>query len=128
MNTLVVVSEVCSRCGRSLPDGSGFCSHCDSPPVSKAVLLGSNCGQPIPADRPPTVGLACLDNRWMVVGLLLVAGPAGLPFLWFSRRFSKSVKILTSVAYAVLTVAVPLGLVWYWCEVSVRPLVNALAK
>jgi hypothetical protein len=83
---------------------------------------------PVAGERAPAVGLTCLDNRWVVVGLLLVAGPAGLAALWLSRRFSKAVKIAATVAYAALTVAVPIALVRYWCETALRPLVDALAK
>lgn len=72
--------------------------------------------------------LSVLDNRWLVVGLLLVAGPIGLPALWFSRRFSTKVKVGTTILYAIVTVVFPLAMVWYWCETAVRPLVDALVR
>jgi hypothetical protein len=111
MNELVPVAEV-SR-----------------PPGGDALRVGPQSqSQQLPAQHAASVSLAVLDNRWLVVGLLLVAGPMGLPALWFSRRFSKGVKIGVSIAYAVVTVALPVAMVWYWCETAVRPLVDALAR
>lgn len=82
----------------------------------------------IPVGRQPTRGLRVLDNRWLVVGLLLVVGPIGLPALWLSRRFSKKVKIGVSLGYALVTIGLPVAMIWYWCEMSLRPLVDALAR
>ena len=128
MNELVVLARICSRCGEPLPHGADLCPDCDSRDLPTVVPPGGNCGLPVPAERGPAVGLACLDNRWLVAGLLLVAGPIGLPALWLSRRFSRGVKIVTTALYAALTVAVPIALIWYWCEAAVRPLVDALVK
>lgn len=128
MNELVVVNEVCSRCARPLCDGSGLCPDCDAPPLPATILPDGSPGQLKPGGPGTTVGLACLDNRWLVVALLLVAGPVGLPALWLSRRFSKGVKIGVSIAYAVATIGVPVALIWYWCEMSLRPLADALAR
>ena len=128
MNELVVLATTCSRCGEPRPHGSEVCPDCNSRELPTVVRPGGNCGPPVPAERGPAVGLACLDNRWLVAGLLLVAGPIGLPALWLSRRFSRGVKIATTALYAALTVAMPMALIWYWCEAAVRPLVDALVK
>jgi len=128
MNELVVLATTCSRCGEPLPHGEEVCPVCDSREPPAVVQPGGNSALPVPAEPGPVVGLTCLDNRWLVVGLLLVAGPIGLPALWLSRRFSRGVKIVTTALYAALTVAVPIALIWYWCETAVRPLVDALAK
>ena len=127
MNELVVADEVCIRCGRAGAETSGLCPECATQLLPATPPPENDCRQPVPVDRPPVVGLACLDNRWLVAALVLFAGPVGLPALWLSRRFSRGVKIGVSVAYAALTVALPVAMIWYWCEVSLRPLVDALA-
>lgn len=128
MNELLVLATTCDRCGEPLPHGAEVCPECNSRELAMLLPPGGNGKPPVPAERGPVVGLTCLDNRWLVVGLLLVAGPIGLPALWLSRRFSPGVKIATTVLYAALTVVVPIALVWYWCEAAVRPLVDALVK
>lgn len=70
---------------------------------------------------------AVLNSRLAVVAILLVAGPIGLPVLWFSGRFSKSAKIVTTLTFFAVTVVFPLAMTYYWCEVALRPLVDALA-
>jgi len=128
MNELVVPATTCPHCGEPLPHGAEVCPDCDSHEPATRAAPSANGRPPPPAERGAVVGLACFDNRWLVVGLLLVAGPLGLPALWLSRRFSLAVKIATTALYATLTVAVPIGLVWYWCETAVRPVVDALVK
>lgn len=67
-----------------------------------------------------------LDNRWVVYGLLATVGPMGLPALWFSRRFSPGVKITLTILFFVLTVLLPLAVSWYFLDVYLRPLTDAL--
>lgn len=38
------------------------------------------------------------DKRWYVIGALLVIGPFALPLLWQSQRFSRTAKIIWTVA------------------------------
>ena len=66
-----------------------------------------------------------LDNRPLVVLLVLFAGPLGLPALWLSRRFPRWVKISISVAFLLLTVVAPIAVTWYYLNVAVAPLVDA---
>jgi hypothetical protein len=66
-----------------------------------------------------------LSNRAVVIGLLAISGPIGLPALWLSRRFSRTTKIVTTVAFLLATVAFPLALTYYWTEIALRPLVEA---
>jgi len=128
MNELVVQATTCVHCGEPLPHGAEVCPDCDSHELATLAPPSANGRPPLPAQRGAVVGLACFDNRWLVVGLLLVAGPLGLPALWLSRRFSLAVKIATTALYTALTVALPIALVWYWCEAAVRPVVDALVK
>lgn len=69
-----------------------------------------------------------LGNRFVVIGLLAVAGPLGLPALWFSRKFSKGTKIATTVLFFLATVVAPLALAYYWLEIALRPLVEVFDK
>jgi hypothetical protein len=76
---------------------------------------------------PPMIDQA-LNNRAIVFAILLIAGPMGLPALWFSRRFSKPTKIVTTLAYVVGTVLLPIAAIYYYLEFSLLPLVNAFPK
>ena len=84
--------------------------------------------EPAPASLhiDPTIARA-LDNRLIVIAIVAVAGPLGLPALWFSRRFNRPTKIVATAAYLLLTVVFPLVMVYYWCELALRPLVDAFA-
>jgi hypothetical protein len=88
-----------------------------------------------PADRRATLSaevdpafVRLLGNRLVVIGLLAVAGPLGLPALWLSRRFSKPTKIATTVLFFLATVVAPLALAYYWLEIALRPLVDVFDK
>ena len=72
--------------------------------------------------------LAWLNHRGIVVAILLTCGPLGLPALWFSPRFSKTSKIVISVLLFAATVVAPLALSWYWLDVAVRPVLDALTS
>ena len=72
--------------------------------------------------------LAWLNHRGIVVVILLTCGPLGLPALWFSPRFSKTTKIIISVLLFAATVIAPLALSWYWLDVAVRPVLDALTS
>ena len=43
-------------------------------------------------------------KRNIVIGGLLILGPLFLPFLWFSRQFSMTVKIVLTVLLVILSV------------------------
>ncbi len=87
-----------------------------------------------PSPVPPTIIaiqvdprlLAWLNHRGVVAAILLFCGPLGLPALWFSPRFSKTTKIVISVVFFAATVIAPLALSWYWLDVAVQPVVDAL--
>ena len=121
-NDLVMAAVVCEWCGAECQSEHRFCSQCGTSLATKAL----------PVCHPTTDGPVVqrstnpLDNRLVVVGIVLCAGPLGLPALWFSRRFSRVTKVVTTVAYFVFTVVLPLVIAWYWLDISVRPLLEAL--
>lgn len=78
-----------------------------------------------PADSSWHALRTALDNRWLVIGLLAVVGPLGLPAVWLNRRFSPATKIALTLLFFLLTVGLPLALTWYACETLLRPLVDA---
>ncbi|MDG2383672.1 MAG: hypothetical protein P8N76_18510 [Pirellulaceae bacterium] len=65
-----------------------------------------------------------LNNRWVVLVLLAVVGPLGLPALWFSPRFKPWVKATITLVWFLLTAVVPLAIAWYWLDYALRPLVD----
>jgi hypothetical protein len=140
MSELIVISDSCQSCGSELPNSGNYCSHCGTPAVLPTALAHQTGvithPQQIPAYAPqivvvPQTGVSpiekALDNRLCVVAIILVAGPIGLPALWFSRRFSKRAKIISTVAYFLLTAVLPLVAIWYFLEVSLRPLLNVFS-
>lgn len=91
------------------------------------------CAAAPATDRRPLVEIdpeiaGLFGNRWLVIGLLLVAGPLGLPALWLSRRFGRTTKIITSVVFFLATVVAPLAITYYWLEIALQPLVEAFRQ
>lgn len=72
----------------------------------------------VEAPRPRDPLREMLDNRWLMLGMLFGATAAlGIPFLWLSRAFTTTQKMLLSVALLVYTAAI-LWLFWLvmvWC-------------
>jgi hypothetical protein len=85
-----------------------------SPPASQQITLSGPAA-------------AALNSRLIVFTLLFVAGPFGLPALWFSPRFSRISKIVWTVLFFLLTVALPLAGAWYLFELVLRPIVDAMS-
>lgn len=47
-----------------------------------------------------------LDNPWLIIGLLFcVTGALGIPAIWLSRSFSRSAKVVLTVAVSLYTLA-----------------------
>ncbi len=107
-------------------------THCEA--ASGDVVVVADVVD-VPARREQSLSLVQLDptlarvlnNRLIVIAILSVAGPIGLPALWLSRRFSRPTKVITTVLFLLLTIGFPLAMVYYWCEVALRPLVDAFA-
>ncbi len=127
MNEPIVTAEVCdpvdgqratdlAACGR--PAGQPFPALPANGPVVLAQVIRS---------RPPANASAILDNGWAIVGLLFVAGPLGLPALWFSRRFSWKVKLAGTIGLLLLTFVLPAALIWYLYATAIGPVLDVLA-
>lgn len=140
MNELVVVNDACRRCGAGLLDSDNFCRNCGLPTAPDAypnvpaelvdcssnwTIVPSVPATVVPVRQPSPVA-AVLDNRLIVIAILLCAGPLGLPALWLSRRFSRGTKIATTAGYLLVSAILPLAVAWYFLEVVVRPVVDAL--
>jgi hypothetical protein len=69
-----------------------------------------------------------LNSRMLVITLMLVAGPIGLPALWFSPRFSRTTKALFTLGFFLVTAVLPLVGAWYAFEVLLRPVADAIQK
>ncbi len=121
MNQAIAIRAHCGGCGLESRPGSRFCSRCGIPITTAESALSIQPRQTVVASRSVR---ALLDNRLAVIGVLICAGPLGLPLLWFSRRFSRRTKIITTVLYFGLTVVVPLVMAYYWMEIAVRPLLE----
>lgn len=67
-----------------------------------------------------------VNNRMVVIGALILAGPLGLLALWCSQSFTSPIKIITTVAYVLLVVVVPAALVCYILSGAFEPVVEAL--
>jgi hypothetical protein len=151
MKELIVITDRCSNCGAALPaDAVGDrCASCRAPETSliaaggsqaaggapEGQLVSSGAVEAVPAPRsgPATIALsgpvaAVLNSRLLVVTILLVAGPIGLPALWLSPRFSRVTKAVTTIGFFLLTVVLPLTGAWYVCEVLLRPLADAIKQ
>jgi hypothetical protein len=78
-----------------------------------------------PADAPavPPIWRKALDNPWlMLLMLFFVTAALGIPFLWISRGFSRTSKIVLTVLVSAWTVLIFwlfwLVIVWSWTRVS----------
>lgn len=76
-----------------------------------------------PAAPPRDTSLrAAIDNPYAVLALLFfVMGALGIPFLWLSRGFTTTMKVVWSIAVTVYTLAL-IGctaavLWWAWSQV-----------
>ena len=125
----------CPRCGTGCEACDAYCRGCGSRRAGIAQAAGKPLA-PRQAHQSPALSLPSvavrmpqwLGNRWIVLGVLLVAGPLGLPALWLSPRFSPTTKILTSAVYFLLTVAAPLAVTWYWLDTALQPLVESFSE
>ena len=146
MNQLIASTLCCEICGADLEPDWAACPCCGEaigprPAQTQAQAQAQAQAKNLPAlrrgialepVRPRIVGIGgplgyVLKRRWAIVAILLTVGPLGLPALWFSERFSKLAKILTTVGFFLGTVVLPLAVLWYWLNVALRPLVDTLS-
>ena len=135
----IATENFCRHCGSPLGAQDNFCGECgtgcrDLIEVAKPMShtsLGLVAAEPMPIAHTGagTQAIkAVLNNRLAVIAIIAFIGPPGLLALWFSPRFAKPTKIITTVAYALLTIVLPLAIAWYWLEYALRPLVDAFGK
>jgi hypothetical protein len=120
MNELILASR-CASCDEAFAADDRFCRQCGAPVAPSSTALSVRRSGAVVMSSPAR---SILESRAAVVGLLVVVGPLGLPFLWFSGRFSRPTKIITTIAYFGLTVVAPIAVTWYWLDVAVRPLLD----
>ena len=132
----IAVDKYCPHCDHRLISTDNFCGECgsdcrDPVEIVNAVAVGFPPTQPsienTTAITTSTVERV-LDNRMAVIGLIAFLGPLGLLALWISQRFKTSTKIITTVAYVLLTILLPIAVIWYWLDYSTRPLLEAFGQ
>ncbi len=142
MSELIVINDCCIHCGVAFLGSDNYCRNCGLPAVvpvyadvevelvdSQADLtVVPSCQSTVAPRREQSLVTVVLENRSYVIPLLLCVGPMGLPALWFSRRFSRRFKIITTTGYFLFTVILPLATAWYVLDVAVRPLMDVLSK
>lgn len=138
MNGVIVIPNNCESCGCELVEPVNFCGNCGVSVVRAddpgGIRLSGPESRQVAANAPGLLVIApvnqrsvvddALNNRLIVMAIVLVAGPIGLPALWFSPRFSRGTKIITTGVYFLLTAVLPLLVAWYFLDVALRPLVN----
>ncbi len=141
VSELIVVNHFCSRCGVATFESDNFCRNCGLPAdilsgsIIEAELVESS--QRLVVAPPRHVAVApqdgqslvteILGNRFYVIAIILCVGPIGLPALWFSHRFSRRSKIVTTIGYFFFTAVLPLAVAWYFLDIAVRPILDALS-
>jgi hypothetical protein len=138
MTELIVIEDSCQHCGVTLSAWDNYCRNCGlaagASELVDAELIDSPYQTALVAHHSTMVAAApeqslvtkILENRFYVISILLCVGPIGLPALWFSRRFSRRAKIITTTCYFLFTVVIPLMVAWYFLNVALRPIVDAL--
>ena len=137
ISTRPVALETCSycrSCGTALSSGDNFCSHCGAGcrdlivPSANLIEIEQQESKAIATVGPSTTLQTLVNSRTFVVSMIAVAGPLGLLALWFSQRFTNRTKILTTTGYVLLAMVLPLVVIWYWLDVALRPIIEALGK
>lgn len=131
----IAVTNYCRRCGQHLIPTDNFCGECGNDcreliEVTNPVIAGSHALPPsteIATTNTLTVE-SIVNNRLAVIGLVVFMGPLGLAALWFSRGFKTRTKVITTVAYALLTIVLPIVVIWYWLDYSMRPLLEVFGR
>jgi len=133
---LATTDNFCGRCGNVVVPTDNFCRHCGNTchdvVVAEIITQQSEVQTyygAAPAPSPAREAIKrVLDNRWMVMGIVAILGPIGLPALWFSPRFRPPTKMVITTLYVVLTAVVPVVVSYYVLENSFKPLVEAFGS
>jgi hypothetical protein len=131
-----MANDICRQCGAPMTVADNYCSECGTGcrelikfnhPVARFSPERANQISPVTGDDVLAIK-SVLNSRLAVFGLIAVAGPFGLPALWFSPRFAKRTKIIATIAYLLLATVLPLAIAWYWLDYSMRPLVEVFGR
>ena len=125
MNQELVTLANCERCGSDYHPRDRYCRQCGVPLQPTATALTEPPRRAVPVSGPAQT---LLGSRLAVIGILACVGPIGLPLLWFSHRFSRRTKIITTVIFFVLTIVLPIAVTYYCVEIALRPLLDALSS
>ena len=136
----LLADNFCGHCGGNVEVKDNFCRKCGTEvhqlqelvPVTvlnhgddSQTSLSTNLN---PANSASNTLRTILNNRIYVCMVIALIGPLGLPALWFSPRFSQRSKFISTAVYVVLTTIVPLFVVWYFLDYSLRPLAEAFGR
>lgn len=135
-NAAPTIDNFCGQCGNVVVPADNFCRHCGKTchdVVVAEIITQQNGVQPrYEAPLAPSPARQAikqvLDNRWMVMGIVAVLGPIGLPVLWFSPKFRPVTKMVITTLYVVLTAVVPIVVSYYVLENSFKPLLDAFGS
>jgi hypothetical protein len=121
---LLTQDNYCGACGTLCPELLGNV-HAESIPVGQLSIQSTS----MVANNPSLQTIrAVLNNRLAVIAIIAFIGPPGLLALWFSPRFAKHTKIISTAFYLLGTVVLPLAIGWYLLDYSLRPLVEVFGK
>lgn len=139
MNDLIVThpvklqtSNFCRACGCELQSTDNFCGQCGAGcrdvivpvhPTAENSESHKGVATTAPAGSLQTV----VNNRMLVIGAIVCAGPLGLLALWCSQSFAIQTKIITTVIYFLLVVVAPVALIYYCLSGAFQPIVEALS-
>ena len=132
----IQTNNFCRACGCALLPNDNFCGQCGAGCRDLIVPPNAVCSIDDQADQSKAVATTdsaatfqtIVDNRMFVVGMIACAGPLGLLAMWFSQRFTKRTKVITTVSYVLLVIVAPLAVIWYWLDIALRPLVDVLGQ
>lgn len=135
----IVADSFCRHCGRRLMPADNFCGECGTGccDLIEIVDPASHIAFSNVAVQSPSVVAtsddmqpinAVVNNRLAVIGMIALLGPLGLPALWFSPRFSKPTKFITTASYVLVAFVLPIAIAWYWLDYSLRPLVEVFGN
>ncbi len=126
-------SNYCGKCGNRVIGQENFCRHCGHA-CHEVVIAELIASDDAPSLRPaPTTAIGnvnpyrlaiqqSLNNRLLVISIVALLGPIGLPALWISPRFRPTTKTIVTVLYLLLTIVVPVVVTWYFLENAFQPI------
>ena len=127
------VDKFCGQCGQEVAARDNFCRRCGSTchetasgEIVQAYVVAAPSTRDLPLAPNPTLQSikTALNNRWLVIAIVALIGPLGLPALWFSPRFKPWIKVTVTAVYVLLTAVVPVVVSWYIMKESFHPLVE----